>query len=279
MKKINQVSSTLIQKRKQFLTPKAIKTNINSISIGYLNKITQPLIKQNLSTILPLNIVSPSMDVIIRKKQTHQEFVTFLHAACCSPVPETWIKTIDNNHFSTWPSLTSKLVRKYLLPSEATALNHMKQERQGLQSTKKVTFQDFQKIKQEQKKQLLLEDNKENLKIDKYFPPSDVPNKTSKEVIYSIIDSNEMSSAYSDLCSCFPERSSRGNNYILLAYHPNANAILSQAIKNRSASCITEAWTITNKRFKKAEVKPKNWIMDNECSSNLKSALSKEKVT
>ena len=135
------------------------------------------------------------MNVIIRKKQTHQELVTFLHAACCSPVSETWIKVIDNKYFLVWPGLMSKLVRKSLLPSEATALGHLKQERQGLQSTKKVNFQDFQRIKQEQKKKSLSEDDKENSKIVEAFPPSDFPNKISEEVIYSIIGSNKMSSA------------------------------------------------------------------------------------
>ena len=72
---------------------------------------------------------------------------------------------------------------------------------------------------------------------------------------------------------------SQGNNYIIVAYHPDANAILIQPLKNRTAPVITKAWTTINDCFKRAGVKPLNWIMDNECSNNLKNALTKEEVT
>lgn len=61
------------------------------------------------------------------EKKTKKDLVKFLH---------TWIKAINNNHFTTWPGLSPELVRKQLLPSVTTAEGHMQQERQGLQSTK-----------------------------------------------------------------------------------------------------------------------------------------------
>ena len=93
---------------------------------------------QNVQNLKPVSIVSPSINVILRKKQTNEDLITFLHAACCSLVPTTWIKAIENGQFATWPGLTPKLIRKYLSPSEHTAKGHLKQERQGLQSTKKI---------------------------------------------------------------------------------------------------------------------------------------------
>ena len=55
-------------------------------------------------------------------------------------------------------------------------------------------------------------------------------------------DDDTFTKTYSDLTGKFPIQSSRGNNYILVAYHPDANAILVTPLKNRSATCIVEAW-------------------------------------
>jgi hypothetical protein len=38
-----------------------------------------------------------------------QDIVTYLHRACFSPVPSTWLKAIDAGHFATWPGLTIDL--------------------------------------------------------------------------------------------------------------------------------------------------------------------------
>ena len=53
-----------------------------------------------------------NLAVIIRKKQTHQDLVKYLHSACFSLVQSTWIKAINNNNFLTWPGLTTDLVKK-----------------------------------------------------------------------------------------------------------------------------------------------------------------------
>ena len=63
----------------------------------------------------------PSASVIIRKDKTKLELAQYLHAAWFSPVNLTWGKAIDNNHFSTWPGLTSRLFRQHIPLSTATA--------------------------------------------------------------------------------------------------------------------------------------------------------------
>jgi hypothetical protein len=63
------------------------------------------------------------------------DIVTYLHRACFSPVPSSWLKAIDAGHFATWPGLTIDLVRKHLAKSVATSKDHMRQERQHLRST------------------------------------------------------------------------------------------------------------------------------------------------
>jgi hypothetical protein len=68
--------------------------------------------------------------------QNKQDIVRYLHQACCSPVPSTWIKAIEAGHFTTWPGLTADLVRKHLPKSIATTKGHLRGQPQGLRSTK-----------------------------------------------------------------------------------------------------------------------------------------------
>ena len=45
---------------------------------------------------------------------TKADLVHFLHRAVFSPVVLTWTKAIDAGYFTTWPGITSDLVRKHL---------------------------------------------------------------------------------------------------------------------------------------------------------------------
>ena len=49
--------------------------------------------------------------------------------------------------------------------------------------------------------------------------------------------------AYDDLTGIFPHKSSRGNEYILVHYDHNSNAILSDSLKHRKGTEIKCAWT------------------------------------
>ena len=73
------------------------------------------------------------------------------------------------------------------------------------------------------------------------FLPSDQPNMKKHEFVYSIIQDSSIT-AYTDLTGRFPYRSSRGNEYILVGYHYDSNAILVQPLGNREAKTITNAW-------------------------------------
>ena len=89
--------------------------------------------------ILRYNHHTSHANVILRYDQDKHDLVAFLHAACFAPVKSTFLKAINNNHFTTWPGLTAKLVSKHLQEPTSTALGHIKQEFQGLRSTKQRT--------------------------------------------------------------------------------------------------------------------------------------------
>lgn len=135
--------------------------------------------------------ITPSLNVIIRKSTTAKDLAIYMHATCFSPARHTLLKAIKNNHFIGWPGFTESLVLKHLPLTIATAKGHLKQERQGLQSTSKANS--------------IIDEN-----LDMY-PPPDEPNLKTYDAIYSI--TSKENKAFMDLTGRFPHCSSRGNEY------------------------------------------------------------------
>ena len=225
---------------------------------------------------------------------------SYLHAACLSPVTSTFATAIGKNFFKTWPGLTRKLIRKHLPPVIATTQGHLHQERQHLQSTK-IKKDDHQtrmeKLSERLKEMTLKKDEKSYItnkllynnshseqvchqELDEdNFPASPIPNIKSNDVAYMLIDRKELSTAYTDLTGRFPMRSSRGNQYILIGYHYDANCIHGIAIKNRKSATLTAAWQSLHDTFTKAGAAPNTYVMDNEISNDLKEALQTNDTT
>ena len=76
----------------------------------------------------------------------------------------------------------------------------------------------------------------------------------------------------------FPYKLSCGNEYILIAYNYDGNAILAQALKNRDENLIVDAWTLINSRFEASGLQPNMYILDNECSNDLRKSFVKNKI-
>ncbi len=81
---------------------------------------------QNPPTAIPLRL--PLVNSAQNMK-TLPDLVHYFHRACFSPVIKTWTQAIDAGFFTTWPGLTSALVRKHLPKSVATAKGHLRQDR------------------------------------------------------------------------------------------------------------------------------------------------------
>lgn len=67
------------------------------------------------------------------------------------------------------------------------------------------------------------------------FLPFLIPNIKPKEVLYFLCDTKDLDVTYSDLTGIFLLQFSRGNNYHMIAYHPEANGILVEPIKNQQS--------------------------------------------
>ena len=60
--------------------------------------------------------------------------------------------------------------------------------------------------------------------------------RNTNEILFHIFETTE--NTYSDLTGKFRVQSDRGNNYIMVAYHYDANNILTAPLKNRTGTCI-----------------------------------------
>ena len=110
------------------------------------------------------------------------------------------------------------------------------------------------------------------------FPQSESLNVKTHNVCYTIVNPQEIATRYLDLTGRFPKRSSRGNEYILIAYHFDSNLIKAIPIKNRRRQVITEAWQTIYDDFKRAGEALKTYMLDNEKSQDLINSFLTKKV-
>ena len=117
----------------------------------------------------------------------------------------------------TWPAITAKNISKYLPKSAATIKGHQDQVRQNIRSTKPTAPGTS--------------DNEH------------LPTEKTHEVYTAVIDTNdaETRNTYSDLTGRFPHVSSAGNQYVLVMYHYDSNAILVEPLKTRTGPTIYHA--------------------------------------
>ena len=110
------------------------------------------------------------------------------------------------------------------------------------------------------------------------FPTSSDPNEKSNDVAYIIVNKDDLCTAYTDITGRFPYRSSRGNQYILIAYHYDANYIYGLPMKDRKAATITKTWRIIHNKFSMAGAAPNTYILDNEISGEFIQALEEKEL-
>jgi hypothetical protein len=70
--------------------------------------------------------------------------VHYLHKALFSPTKSAMLQAVKDGHLITWPGLTEDDINKHLKLTPATAMGHMNQRRQNIQSTSKATIEKQQ---------------------------------------------------------------------------------------------------------------------------------------
>lgn len=143
------------------------------------------------------------------------KLATFFHQCCFSPVPATWIKAIQAGYFATWPGLTVDLNNKHLPKSMATAKGHLRQQYQHTQSTKPGTNTS----------------NTEQV----------AATARTHETYYDVFQSTGQ--VYTDRTGRFPAISARGNQYVMVLYDYDSNAILTEPMSSRHERELVRAYT------------------------------------
>jgi hypothetical protein len=160
----------------------------------------------------------------IHKLTVKQDIMTYLHCACFSPVPSTWLNAINAGHFTTWPGLTIDLICKDLSKSVATSKGHIRQERQHLRSRQSLSLPlpHAKEAKIATAKTLEIGGTHDKIASHEqthcvYMKPITVTGQ---------INSNQTGH--------FPITSSRGSKYIMVVYDYDSNVILTEPLTSRT---------------------------------------------
>ena len=78
---------------------------------------------------------------------SNRDLIHYLHQCLFCITKETLLKSIANNHFTTWPGLTYSSVKKYL-PEHFPDIDkvHMKRQKQVIRSTNKSVAKELKRI-------------------------------------------------------------------------------------------------------------------------------------
>ena len=157
---------------------------------------------------------------------------------------------------------SSQCFQTFFQPTLFAAKGHLNQERKNLQSTKIIQPSPLT--------------NKEEIDmLNDHFPINENLHSPTNECMAIIMPFTSKDTGYADLTGRFPFVSSRGNQYLLIVYDYDSNAILAEPIKSRRAKDITTAFQKIHKKLSKRGAAPKFYILDNEISGEFKSALDK----
>jgi len=202
------------------------------------------------------------INYIISRDKSKTELAQYFHGCAFSPVISTFQECIRKGNFISWPGIDDLNFKKLLKTTEATLKGHLDQERKNLQSTKASS---------------VLSSTNENENHQDAFPEKS--HTISKNCFYIILDMAKEAATYTDLTGRFPHQSSRGNNYVFVAYNYDGNAILVEPMQNREADTIISCWKKCHDRLINNGVVTTHYILDNECSAAFKTALKNEQVT
>ena len=196
--------------------------------------------------------IPPQANYIISKDKTKLELARYYHATLFSPSLSTLSKAINNGNLSSWPGITDLNFKSLIGTSLATELGHLDQERKNLRSTQALPNEST--------------------------PP--VPSTKTKEVYITCYFENERTNLlpvhrkiYSDQTGAFPYKSSRGNQYLLVMYDYDSNAIVFEPLKTRQSKAMVQAFDKCCQKLKVHSTTSNMFVLDNECSNDIKSLI------
>ena len=222
--------------------------------------------------------------------------IRYLHGAAGFPPKATWIKAIRNGNYLTWPLLTVKNVNKYFPESEETQKGHMRNQRQGVRSTKVKTSPATQTPTPQKispittaaggAAQISSAPNTQHPNPPKISPITesaggaaqipDVATETpaieeKKDIFISTYKLRD--TMFTDQTGKFPHSSSRGNNYQMVIHEIDSNSTWVEPMKNRTEGEMILARRRALTRMHLQGIIPKHQVLDNEISAAYKAEI------
>jgi hypothetical protein len=154
-----------------------------------------------------------------------RELVTFLHAVLGYPTKATLIKVARRGFLTSFPGLTVKNINKFFPESVETQKGHMRQQRQGVRSTKvfdeDATLEGFKQT----------------------------PGVKHKDVYLRVYDATKKA-MNTNQTGRVPIVSSRGNKYIMVAVELDGNYIDCEPMRDRTTKSLITAYQSIFTRWK-----------------------------
>ena len=174
--------------------------------------------------------------------------VRYLHAAAGFPVRATWLAAIKTGNYSSWPGLTHANASKHCPSCDETIKGHLTQVRQGVRSTKPKP-----------------------LTTTSPPSPSTTPPAATKELH---LWDEPISKLFTDDMGRFPVRSRSGNQYLMLAYHCDTNAILVEPFQSRHDRHRIPAYNRIMHRLTTRAHTVDHQVLDNEASAEYRRVIT-----
>jgi hypothetical protein len=169
-----------------------------------------------------------AINIIFDLPSARQNFLLY-HAGAGFPPKETFIRALCNGNYATWPKLTVQLIHKYMPNLDETANGHLKGQCQGIRSTKQKTFQKMMEV----------EEARIKIKGDS-SPFCPLPPTKLNDIFVQVEDLNE--EIHTNQTVAFTYTSQRGNCYIMVTIHLDANYIFAKPMKNRTEGAMIRVY-------------------------------------
>jgi hypothetical protein len=160
------------------------------------------------------------------------------------------LQAVKNGYLINWPGLTEDAIHKNLKVTPATTMGNMIQRRQHIRSTWKELIADV--------------------------PPAATDLGTKTHLVYAVlVDQGQL---YTDLTGKFPERSSKGNSYVMVCYFYDCNYVKVIPIKSRSTSEWVKTHDHIHQELTVKGLKTKLQTLNDEASAALKNCFTANDV-
>ncbi len=205
-----------------------------------------------------------TLNVIFDLPSSGETFLWY-HTSTGFPPKETFVNAVRKGNYATWPKLTVTLINRYFPDSDKTIKKHLKSQHQGIHSTKQIALEK------------IIENEQVRIKIEgenSHF--HHIPITKTHEAFFRIKDLSD--SIHTDQTGAFPFTSQRGNRYIMVAIHLDANYIFIKPMCSRSKEEMIRAYEKIINRMKATGLGIRKHMLDNEASDAFKQYIHKQQI-